>query len=373
MASSVLLSEQKHEERKDGELVFPCELGNEVELPKNCVWSKEYLVQAQGQLEAPIVDLGGVLRGEQEAIDRAVEQIRDACLVHGFFIVINHGVDDDLIKKAYERTDAYFKQPIDTKLKAYKPKGSLSGYSGAHSERFSSNLTWKETLTFLLPHDNPQPAVRDYFVSTLGQDFYETGDVFQKYCEAMKELGMKMMDLLSISLGLDQMYLRDFFSDGCSLMRCNYYPFCQVPAEVLGTGPHRDPTSLTILHQDHVGGLEVFSGDKWFTIEPLPNSFVINIGDTFMALTNGRYKSSRHRAVVNNQCDRRSLAFFINPKGDKVVQPPSDILSLDGTRNYPDFTWSELAHFTQWHYRADEFTFPNFLKFRSAKPQAVST
>ncbi|KAI9126958.1 hypothetical protein K1719_001517 [Acacia pycnantha] len=35
----------------------------------------------------------------------------------------------------------------------------------------------------------------------------------------------------------------------------------------------------------------------------------------FMALTNGRYKSSRHRAVVKSQCDRRSLAFFMNPKG----------------------------------------------------------
>ncbi|KAI9127235.1 hypothetical protein K1719_001794 [Acacia pycnantha] len=144
-------------------------------------------------------------------------------------------------------------------------------------------------------------------------------------------------------------------------------------SEVLGTEPHRDPTSLTILHQDHVGGLEVFSGNKWFTIEPGTTSFVVNIGDTFMALTNGRYKSSRHRAVVNSQCDRRSLAFFMNPKGDKLVQPPSEILSSDGARNFPDFTWSELANFTQWHYRADEFTFLNFLKFRSAKLQAVST
>lgn len=177
MAPSVLVAEQKKEERKEAELVFPSELGNETKLPKNCVWSKEYLVQAQGQLEAPIVDLEGVLRGEQEAIDRAVQQIREACLVHGFFVVINHGIHEDVIKKAYEHTDAYFKQPVEEKVKAYKPKGSLAGYSGAHSERFNSNLTWKETLTFLLHHDNVEPHVRDYFVSTLGQGFYETGYV----------------------------------------------------------------------------------------------------------------------------------------------------------------------------------------------------
>ncbi|KAI9078230.1 hypothetical protein K1719_039844 [Acacia pycnantha] len=137
---------------------------------------------------------------------------------------------------------------------------------------------------------------------------------------------MKTMDLLSISLGLDQTCLRDFFFDGCSLMRCNYYPYCPNPAEVLGTGPHCDPTSFATLHQDHVGGLEVFSGDKWFTIKPRTASFVVNIGDTFMALTNGRYKSSHHRPAVSSQCDRRSLAFFMNPKGDKLVQPPSEIL-----------------------------------------------
>ncbi|KAI9078181.1 hypothetical protein K1719_039795 [Acacia pycnantha] len=141
----------------------------------------EYLVQARGELDAPIVDFGGVLCGEPQPINRAVEQIRAACLVHGFFVVITHGVVEDLIRKAYEHTDAYFKTPVDAKVRGYKPNGSLAGYSFAHSEHFNSHPTWKETLGILFQHDNPQPIVRDYFVSTLGQDFYESGYVFQKY------------------------------------------------------------------------------------------------------------------------------------------------------------------------------------------------
>jgi gibberellin-44 dioxygenase len=106
--------------------------------------------------------------------------------------------------------------------------------------------------------------------------------VYQKYCEAMKELSLVIMELLAISLGIDRMHYRRFFEDGDSIMRCNYYPPCQSSSLTLGTGPHSDPTSLTILHQDQVGGLEVFADNKWVAVRPRPEALVINIGDTFM-------------------------------------------------------------------------------------------
>jgi len=49
----------------------------------------------------------------------------------------------------------------------------------------------------------------------------------------------------------------------------------------LGTGPHCDPTSVTILHQDLVGGLHVFADNKWKMVPPRLDAFVVNIGDTF--------------------------------------------------------------------------------------------
>jgi len=106
--------------------------------------------------------------------------------------------------------------------------------------------------------------------------------VYQKYCEAMKELSLVIMELLAISLGIDRMHYRRFFEDGDSIMRCNYYPPCKSSSLTLGTGPHSDPTSLTILHQDQVGGLQVFADDKWVAVRPRPEALVINIGDTFM-------------------------------------------------------------------------------------------
>lgn len=97
----------------------------------------------------------------------------------------------------------------------------------------------------------------------------------------MKDLSLVLMELLAISLGVDRLHYRKFFEDGSSIMRCNYYPPCQEPGLAFGTGPHCDPTSLTILHQDQVGGLEVYVNNKWRTIRPRCDALVINLGDTF--------------------------------------------------------------------------------------------
>lgn len=106
--------------------------------------------------------------------------------------------------------------------------------------------------------------------------------VYQEYGNAMSRLSLGIMELLGISLGVKRDYFKSFFEGHNSIMRLNYYPPCQKAELTLGTGPHCDPTSLTILHQDTVGGLQVFVDDEWRSIRPNFNSFVVNLGDTFM-------------------------------------------------------------------------------------------
>lgn len=106
--------------------------------------------------------------------------------------------------------------------------------------------------------------------------------VYQEYCDAMNNLSSAIMELLGMSLGVGRNYFKEFFEGNDSIMRLNYYPMCQKPDLTLGTGPHCDPTSLTILHQDQVGGLQVFVDDKWHSVTPKLDAFVVNIGDTFM-------------------------------------------------------------------------------------------
>lgn len=111
--------------------------------------------------------------------------------------------------------------------------------------------------------------------------FYFFRVVFQKYCEALKKLSLVLMEIIGISLELDGNYFKKFYEDGGAIVRANCYPICPEPGLTLGVGPHHDPTSLTILHQDDVGGLEVLVDDKWKSVRPRNDAFVINIGDTF--------------------------------------------------------------------------------------------
>ena len=107
--------------------------------------------------------------------------------------------------------------------------------------------------------------------------------VYQDYCNAMKEVSLAIMEVIGVSLGVGRSYYRDFFADGSSIMRCNYYPPCPEPERTLGTGPHCDPSALTVLLQDgDVDGLQVLVDGEWRTVRPRPGALVVSIGDTFM-------------------------------------------------------------------------------------------
>ena len=106
--------------------------------------------------------------------------------------------------------------------------------------------------------------------------------VYQEYAEAMSDLSLKIMELLGMSLGINRSHFKEFSEDNESIFRLNYYPQCKQPNVVLGSGPHCDPTSLTILQQDLVNGLQAFVDNQWQAILPNPQALVVNIGDTFM-------------------------------------------------------------------------------------------
>ncbi|XP_026440618.1 probable 2-oxoglutarate/Fe(II)-dependent dioxygenase [Papaver somniferum] len=98
-------------------------------------------------------------------------------------------------------------------------------------------------------------------------------------------------------------------------MRMNYYPPCPQPELAIGLTPHSDFGGLTILLQiNKVEGLQINKEERWISVKPLPNAFVVNVGDVLEIMTNGIYRSVDHRAVVNSTKKRLSIATFHDPR-----------------------------------------------------------
>ena len=96
----------------------------------------------------------------------------------------------------------------------------------------------------------------------------------------------RLLELIARSLGLPDTRLNDYFNDEMSIARLNSYPECPNPELALGVGRHKDIGALTLLYQDDVGGLEVKCKENgnWVPAPPLPNTFVVNVGDCMQVL-----------------------------------------------------------------------------------------
>ena len=161
-------------------IILPTMVDKKKKLPREFVWPRGELAgEERGELKEPLIDLGGFRRGEEEATAEAAAMVRMACMKHGVFQVTNHGVEEELIKAAYEEGEGIFKMPLVKKISVGKKPGRVSGYSGAHADRFSSKLPWKETFSFEYSNDDSQPLhVLHHFKSLFGCDFENTGSVF---------------------------------------------------------------------------------------------------------------------------------------------------------------------------------------------------
>ncbi|PHT86325.1 Gibberellin 20 oxidase 2 [Capsicum annuum] len=139
-----------------------------------------------------------------------------------------------------------------------------------------------------------------------------------RYLDAFFDLQLsekqKAQRKIGMSLGVEKSLFKDFSEENESIMRLNYYPSCQKPELTKGTGPHYDPTSLTIFHQDYVGGLEVFYGNKWLSINTNFNTFVVHMGDTFTIV---RYMSAK----TGTFCLNMTIEVMIHQETDGPPDP----------------------------------------------------
>ncbi|KAJ4711768.1 Oxoglutarate/iron-dependent dioxygenase [Melia azedarach] len=280
----------------------------------------------------PLIDLQG-LHGPRHS--DIVKQIGLACQNDGFFQVKNHRIPDTMINNMLNISKTFFKLPESERLKSYSDDPSkttrLSTSFNVKTEKVSN---WRD---FLRLHCYP---LEDYVHEWPSNPPSFREDVAE-YCTNVRGLVLRLVEAISESLGLERGYIDKALSKHGQHMALNYYPPCPQPELTYGLPGHTDPNLITILLQDDVPGLQVLRNGKWVAVNPIPNTFIVNIGDQMQVLSNDRYKSVLHRAVVNCDKERLSIPTFYCPSPDAVIGPARELIDEDRPAVYRSFTYAE--------------------------------
>ncbi|MCL7041031.1 hypothetical protein MKW94_026595 [Papaver nudicaule] len=302
-------------------------------------------------LKLPTIDFAE-LQGPNR--HNVLDSLSEACENYGFFQVINHGISNDTIENMIDVSRRFFQQPMEERSK-YMSNDVRAPvrYGTSFNQSKDSVFCWRDFLKLnchsmedSLPHWPTSPA-----------DFR---DSLFEYTKQNKYLFLKIMEAIVETLGIVQTtgenesdendnVLKDFvskeFENGSHLMVINCYPACPQPELTLGIPPHSDYGFLTLLLQDEVEGLQIQHEGQWLTVEPNPNSFVVNVGDHLEIFSNGRYKSVLHRAVVNAERSRTSVASLHSMPVTNMVRPSPTLIDEDNPRRYLDTDFATFVDF----------------------------
>ncbi|EEF42736.1 Leucoanthocyanidin dioxygenase, putative [Ricinus communis] len=211
---------------------------------------------------------------------------------------------------------------MEEKRKYWQRPGEMEGFGQAFVVSESQKLDWGDMFYMItLPHE----LRKSYLFPELPVSFRAT---LESYSTEMENLALKIFNLMAKALEMEPKEMREIFEKGCQKMRMNYYPPCPLPELVMGLNSHTDAVGLTILLQvNEVEGLQVKKDGKYVPVKPLPDAFIINVGDILEVVTNGIYKSVEHRATVNSEEERISIATFYSPKLDGDMGPAPSLIT----------------------------------------------
>ncbi|KAL1307851.1 hypothetical protein AAHE18_17G063600 [Arachis hypogaea] len=228
----------------------------------------------------PVISLENVNGNERKAI---LDQIEDACKNWGFFELVNHGIEEELLDRVERVNKEHYRKCMEQRFKEFAASKSL--------------LDWEST--FFLRH-LPESNIS------------EVPDLSDEYRDVMKEFAR----------------------------RAN-------PDLVKGLRAHTDAGGIILLLQDDkVSGLQLLKDGKWVDVPPMRHSIVVNLGDQIEVITNGKYKSVEHRVIAQTNGTRMSIASFYNPGSDAVIYPAPSLLEQKpeeggGNQQYPKFVFED--------------------------------
>ena len=265
-----------------------------------------------------------------------------------FFYVKNHGIPQSLVDEAQKVGRSFFDHPnaekqqvaVNTYHRGFIEMGEAKMYESAKADLKESFIWGLDVGEDDAEFQSGNPLIGP----NQWPDFMpEMRPLMVRYMDACNALGARLLRAFAIAMGEPADRFVERFDRPISRGALVYYP-PQDPDmgdQQFGVAPHSDYGVLTLVNQDPVGGLQVMGKDgEWLMAHPIPETFVVNVGDLLARWTNERFQSTEHRVVNSSGRERLSVAVFVDPNHDTVIDP---VVSDGVKRLYPPVTCGGLC------------------------------
>jgi len=300
----------------------------------------------------PTVDFADLL-GDKQQQERFVQAVGDSLKDIGFFALKNHGIDLDLIERAYAQSDVFFSLPKTTKQRYLQPEISHQrGYTAFGVEHAKDNDApdlkefWQSGRTHT--GQGPQPT---YPANVWPEeDAPEFKGVIDDLFKRMEGLAQRILEACSLYLGRQEHWLGEMSQEGNTIMRIIHYPPVgdHAPPGAVRSAAHEDINLITLLVTATADGLQVMDHDgSWIEVEGDARYIIVDSGDMLQNLTNGLFQSTTHRVVNPKDTTSRrfSMPMFVHPRNDIDLTPrPEFIAQTGGKPLYPSITAGAYLH-----------------------------
>ncbi|KAI5321688.1 hypothetical protein L3X38_030759 [Prunus dulcis] len=277
----------------------------------------------------PLVDLQSLKLGKQ---------LGEACEQWGIFRLVNHGVPPTLLSQLQDHAEKFFSLPFESKQSLItSPLSYFWGTpaltpSGAALHRKGSTL---ENINLVEGFNVPIAQLNQFQADNHIVASFSL--VLEEYGKHLARIATTIFEAMLKNLGLDPVESKSNLSHSTGSVRVYRYPRCSNSNSAWGLDVHTDSSVVSILNQDDVGGLEVLKDNDWFTVKPIPNTLIINLGDMMQAISDDKYKSVTHRVKVNKNKERISVCYFVFPGEGSVIR----------SSKYKPFTYSDFQEQVQ--------------------------
>ena len=277
----------------------------------------------------PVIDVAPLGSGGTGGLRSVADALLAAAETIGFCYVTNHGVPGSLIDDVDRTARQFFALPEDAK-QALKPVDRHRGFLsvGQATMRGSARVDLKESFIWGVDID---PDDADYVNGNRmhGPNHWpaqlpEMRPLFNRYFAAANTCGRMLLRGFATAMDIAPDTFGRSFSKPVTRCSAVFYPPQSPDAaqDQFGVAPHTDYGVITVLYQDPIGGLEVRTRDnEWVIATPIPGTLVINVGDLLARWTNDRFQSTPHRVVNRSGRERLSIASFIDPDYDTLIEP----------------------------------------------------